>query len=236
MSITFEKKYFFSVDQMICSFSIRIICYTHSTLSYFHCFKQFIYWRNKTKKTKKNEYYTIASGKYVVFFIDELRNISFFFVIFIGCNISTGGVMLRLLFVVVQFVWTINCCVIVPLLFVLDGDEPPCCCGFSIVNCVWGLRQLYSRFRWQCPRFAKIIQIKKFIIKISKILNVIINIYFKFFMSDFIDFVINDEWIIGERWVEWLYWYEISYKFLHVFNKSILNGWLDRLEIRLLKR
>jgi hypothetical protein len=62
------------------------------------------------------------------------------------------------------------------------------------------------------------------------------NIYFGCFISNLIGLAIKDERIMGERWVDELGWYDISYRVLHVFNKSILNGWLDRFEIRLLNR
>ena len=133
---------------------------------------------------EEKESYTIASGKdegtsTFVFFNDEHFSMPFFLVILIGCKISIGGVLLMLLFVVVvvvvvhrsdergdewcswswEFVLTISCCVesmvIVPLLFVLDGDDPPWCCwsdewtGFS---CLWLFKQLYWRFRQPRPR------------------------------------------------------------------------------------
>ncbi len=137
MSTISNRKYllnhlFFFVRLFFFSISLLLLSVIHAAL-----YSIFIVSNNLFIKEikKKKEYYTIASGNNEGFLCDEFRNIPFFFVTFMGCKISTGGVLLRLLLVVVQFVFTISCCVIVPLLFVLDGDEPPIA-AFSIFICV----------------------------------------------------------------------------------------------------
>lgn len=151
------------------------------------------------------EIYTIASGSVdgtntFGFLVAEHFSIPFFLVILMGCRISTGGVLLILLFVVHrredsgeewrscswEWVLTISCCVesmvMVPLLFVLEGDEPPCCGCFSDwltrFSCLWLFRQLYSRFRQPCPRRDTSRQMQKLMIKRRKALAEIMKTNF----------------------------------------------------------